>query len=353
MGIPAGTTSYLICTVAASKIAGAMANFPHQVDLSSALASDLTFKSAMTTAANIAVYDVTSDVVRPRIVMLDLTNNKLLISFDAPTSTSADRVYYICVGSGISQSDSATAFSNSGFVARWGLNNFANDATTPDTVNGYTGTKTSPATLGVVGKLGNCAQMTGGNGGFNCGDVTQLNNVTTFSLETLINTTSVTTQGFLYRKFLDSTHLIDSYIATNGRLYVRIFNGSSANGYVGAGVITIGNWFHIMVVGNLGQPTDATRLKVFVNGNQQTLTFTGTIPSNTGNLTTSPFMIGDTSTSSSFLGKEDEMGIISSAVSTTFITTRYNMFFDSGFWTIKSTGGVFIPSLSFAYANHF
>jgi hypothetical protein len=247
-----------------------------------------------------------------------------------------DAVFYVCVGAGFSQVNSSTALSLSGYTNYWGLNNVANDATTPDDVGGMTGTKTSPATLAATGKHGKCAQMTGGNGGFNNGDIAAFNSVTQFTIELMLNTTSTSTQSFVFRKYLDATHLIDCYIASTGRLYIRVFNGAASNAYVSSGVIVAGNWHHVVFSINLSLATDVLKVKVFVDGVQRTLTFATAFPTVTANLAGVQHYLGDTATSASFLGKQDSYGIMSTAATAAFVQTRYNMFFDSGFWAVTT-----------------
>jgi hypothetical protein len=72
--------------------------------------------------------------------------------------------------------------------------------------------------------------------------------------------------------------------ATSGvdDLFVRISTGAAqAYGYTTGNYITANNWHHVAMVFDGTQATNATRLKIYIDGNQQALTFSGTIPATT------------------------------------------------------------------------
>lgn len=65
---------------------------------------------------------------------------------------------------------------------------------------------------------------------------------------------------------------------TDNRMYFVICNGSNTNGN-GNTLQNITGWNHWAMVFDGAQSTNATRLRGYLNGSQQTLTFSGNIPS--------------------------------------------------------------------------
>lgn len=317
MAFPTEAQDWVKITINKTKVGASFANFPYMLDLSAHLSGNVKFKSFIATSANIAVYCPTSDSIRPRIVTLDLSTNYLLVTFDAATSTSVDAVFYICVGSGFSQTDSSTALSLSGYTGYWGLNNKSNDATTPDSVGGLTLTRAFSASLSHAGKFGNCALLPNvngsayssatGNGGIGSGDAT---------IEFMIKHITFNATGGIT---FDSKFMIMFYVGL-----IDVYqNGIYSLRYTAN--LNPGEWYHVMVTrpGAIGE-----KPVLYINGAPIT---TASLNYATGLGTTFTIGRGSNQQLNAYL---DEVSVIPSLKPSTFITTRYNMFFDNGFWAV-------------------
>ncbi len=79
-----------------------------------------------------------------------------------------------------------------------------------------------------------------------------------------------------------NTQFIFREVSSSGDIICFIATGTSddasKNGVTATGVITTGSWQHVAFVFDGTQTGNANRLKVYVNGISQALTFSGTIP---------------------------------------------------------------------------
>jgi hypothetical protein len=333
MNLPAGTERYLPITIDATKVTSAMSNFPYQINLSAKLAADAAFKACITTGANIAVWDPSLEMKRPRIVDLDLTNNKLFLAFDGYTSTSGNRAYYVCVGAAISESDSAQAFSNSGYGNRWGFNEFVDGNTAVDSVSGNDGTVSASATLGNSGKFGNSAYFADVNSTIEYSSIV-LSGKASFTIELILR--PYFTGNILYQ-YKDGNNMVFlSRNASNLPLF-GVYGGAGTTGYATGNVaMSDDDWCHLVVVYDGTQANNADRARIYTNKTLNTLTVAGTFPATAPTFTTEKLYSGRTG-GNSFVGNLDEKGIVTSAVSAGFVSTRYDQFYTSGFWTIGSS----------------
>ena len=162
-----------------------------------------------------------------------------------------------------------------------------------------------------------------------CGNVTALNNVSQVTIETWVNLTQLKNWGAFFTKENGNSNRIGFYEENydhSGKtgLMVFICNGANTYGTV-ADVVWIGQWFHIAMVFDGTQAGNANRLKLYINGVLQTLTFTGTIPATTPNIT-SPVILGNENTNKSepFQGNLDDMRIWTTARTQTQIQQSMN-----------------------------
>jgi hypothetical protein len=272
--------------------------------------------------------------------VLDLTENFLLISFDSSTSTTGAKTYYVCVGSGISDSDSPLALSNSGYTNRWGLDEDTGATTVYDPVGSNNGTGSS-SYLGADGNFGKCIYYSNYNIStrINCGDVSVFNSASEFTVEFMIKLldTETTDGGYVVIKRQSSSS--GFFVYYHGYdLSVFIMNGGSTEGNIDESNFTMDQWNHVGIVYDGSQSTNADRLKMYVDGSPKTVSFTGTIPSSLSDLSSYPFAIGDdpNSTYKVFRGSLDEVGIMSSLASQNFLEMRSNQFLEPSFWSIGS-----------------
>lgn len=188
----------------------------------------------------------------------------------------------------------------------------------------YTGTLTnmsSPATSTSgwtnSGKFGKALLFDGTNDRVDYGDMTVLEGLNQATWSIWVNPTSLaTSQGIAVKANNAATGqswaiMTDS--STSSAVRVRIATGDSDQSTYGvtpSGALTNGKWTHIMVVFDGTGSGNSDRLKVYINGQPQTLSFTGTIPS-TLNATTSIMRVSGWSDAggSYFNGAMDEYKI--------------------------------------------
>jgi hypothetical protein len=122
-------------------------------------------------------------------------------------------------------------------------------------------------------------------------------NVSQFTYSTFIKITSSATLGTLF-SFGDSVNYANDvmffYYSGNSTLNFQVNNGGDGAGYF---AYSIGSWSNISVVYDGTQSTNATRLKVYLNGIQQTLSFDYTVPATTSSANFTGAAIGIYSTS--------------------------------------------------------
>jgi len=167
-----------------------------------------------------------------------------------------------------------------------------------------------------------------------CGNLAGvLENVSTYTIEARIKFNSFSQWStVLCKRTSDPARdvVIQCYSVT-GQIGIAV---SSGYGYT-SGTLNTGQWYHLAVVYDGSNTVDSTRLKLFIDGIQQTLTFLGTVPSLTPGVPGSRFCLGaeysgttpiNTSTTMSvpFSGTMDEVRIWSSALSSSSIVAGMN-----------------------------
>ena len=121
-----------------------------------------------------------------------------------------------------------------------------------------------------------------------CGDITSLNSASAFSMSVWIKSDNTNSLDYLCNKASSGSNRIHMSIAYN-ILYFNVTNGSASYGTV---AFTSTDWNHISLVFNGSGTGNSNRLKAYINGEEQSLTYSGTIPSTTGNLSGTAFQIG-------------------------------------------------------------
>ncbi|MBI9035069.1 MAG: LruC domain-containing protein [Bacteroidales bacterium] len=161
----------------------------------------------------------------------------------------------------------------------------------------------------------------------NLGDITQLNNASTFTIEGWANQTTNTDNERIFHKYSDGDNDI-SIAPYGGSFIIEIGNGSNSYGEWAAysATVTSGTWFHWAVVYDGSGVTDADKLKLYINGNTTpiVLAFTGTIPATTSAALASDDATLSPSSADFFGGYMDEVRVWSDVRTPTEINTNYN-----------------------------
>jgi len=156
------------------------------------------------------------------------------------------------------------------------------------------------------------------------GDISELNNVSAFTIEGWAYQADNTENGLIMYKWIDDNNDIDIY-AAYGEIYIEFGNGSNSyarwSNY--STTITSGTWFHWAIVFDGSAGTNAGRLKLYINGNATpvTLTFTGTIPATTPDLSGYNAILG--ASTWGLRGYEEEVRIWSVARTGVQIASNY------------------------------
>ena len=158
-----------------------------------------------------------------------------------------------------------------------------------------------------------------------CGQISALSSASSFTLSGWFNQTTIDQRRVMFGTYLSSSNLIACYTWNDGKMYIDLRNGSTTYGQFDySTVVTAGEWFHLAMVFDGSGVDNASKLKLYVNGSLQTLSYNGTLPTST-NATQADFIIG---TSQGFvyewLGNIDEVSIYSSALNSTQVNELYN-----------------------------
>jgi hypothetical protein len=171
----------------------------------------------------------------------------------------------------------------------WPLNNSSNPAVaTPGLTTTNTGTVTNGtyvtggwATNASACPVGQNALSISASATISAG-VSELNGASKFTIESWTKFTNGADWATVFGKIASTTNRTAIQTLANGSVYVLLGNGANTYGYTAAGTITTGQWYHVAVVFDGTQTTNANRLKLYINGVQKALTFSGTIPATTG-----------------------------------------------------------------------
>lgn len=127
----------------------------------------------------------------------------------------------------------------------------------------------------------------GNSGGFSCGDIQSLDSAQQFTWEAWVNIRSWQNWTGIFK---DNGKTVLELGDVPGNLYCIIRNPGNTYGYA-TNVLPLNTWTHVAMVFDGTAASNAARLKLYINGVQKTLTFSGTIPAYTENNNT-PLMIG-------------------------------------------------------------
>jgi hypothetical protein len=148
------------------------------------------------------------------------------------------------------------------------------------------------------------------------GSLSNLQNATEFSVSSWFKTPLAAVQGvWVWQDGADGW--LELNCSADGSMVANVTRFSSATyGIAAAGTLTSDTWYNATVIFNGGGATNADRLKLYVNGNPITLTFIGTIPTQTGTMLSSGLHIGERFTGQNYFnGNIDEVSIFDSAIS--------------------------------------
>ena len=191
---------------------------------------------------------------------------------------------------------------------------------TDSTSNGYNGTSVGSMTTSdqVSGRVNGSLEFDGSNDYINTGRITEVESVTKASVSMWAK--RATSGSSVAATKENGTTALGVQVYTDGRIY---FLSTSASSY---GYLSNSDteWHHLTLVFDGSLSGNENKLKGFVDGVQQTLTFSGTVPTSTTS-DTSNFLIGRIAESGSnySTGRADEVRIAATDRSADYVKADY------------------------------
>lgn len=130
-------------------------------------------------------------------------------------------------------------------------------------------------------------ELDGIAGGLSCGDIDALDSAQIFTFEAWVNIRNWQNWTGIFK---DNGKVVLETGDSPGALYCIIRNPLNTYGFA-TNVLPLNTWTHVAMVFDGTRPSNAQRLRLYINGVQRTLTFSGTIPSRTEQNNT-PLKIG-------------------------------------------------------------
>jgi hypothetical protein len=149
------------------------------------------------------------------------------------------------------------------------------------------------------------------------GSLSNLQNATEYSISSWFKSPLNKIQNVIYSWSDGADGYLQLLLVDDGSFYVSNYRTSIAYGQSASGVVSADTWYNATVVFNGSGATNSDRLKLYINGSLITLTYTGTIPTQTGTMLSKTMWLG-ASNSFNFWGFEgniDEVSIFDSAIS--------------------------------------
>lgn len=195
---------------------------------------------------------------------------------------------------------------------------------------GNNGTLTSGPTK-TIGKLGQGLSFDGSDDYVTIPDSSALSSTASLTVSLWVKVTGTVTGNLrgLAIKSASAQRSWGIFTTTTGgvRFYIASssLDGGSNFGESSGGSIVQNEWAHVVAVFDGSGVSDATRAKVYINGIQQSMTFTGTIAASLAD-TTAPVELGQVAYAHSMLpGLLDEVRIYNSALTASEVQTLYNL----------------------------
>jgi hypothetical protein len=225
----------------------------------------------------------------------------------------------------------------SGLVGYWKLDE-ASWAGTADEVLDYSGNanhgvRGGNATTATGGKFKKAGTFDGTTDYVNVGEMAAVKNQSGLTISAWVNPTTFSNWSGLVAQrnsTSDYTPAIELLSGApdyggNTALFARVNTATDSYGYTSAGALSAGSWQYVTMVFDGSGATNSDRLKIYVDGQNKTLTFSGTIPATTnspaGNLNIGA--IDYSSYAYVFDGLIDDVAVYNRAITQTEVTNIY------------------------------
>jgi len=147
------------------------------------------------------------------------------------------------------------------------------------------------------------------------GTISHLQNTTEYSISSWFKTPLTVLNQAIYAWFDGADGYLQLLLVSDGSFIVYNYRTSTAYGLTATGIVSADTWYNALVVFDGSGATNSDRLKLYINGVLITLTFTGTIPTQTGTMLIQGMQIGSQQGALLFEGNIDEVSIFDSAIS--------------------------------------
>ena len=135
------------------------------------------------------------------------------------------------------------------------------------------------------GKYGGALEFDSGDESVNLGDITGLNSASEFTISFWMNQDVISQYEIIFMKYKAIQENIAIHTHTDGNMYFRIETPFGAYGTFNyTAVMNAGEWHHIAGVFDGSLSGDANRMKLYVDGVLQTLSFQGSVRTATADL---------------------------------------------------------------------
>jgi hypothetical protein len=178
------------------------------------------------------------------------------------------------------------------------------------------------------GRFGRAMDFDGTNDSIDVGDINATDNASSFTVSAWINPRSLATSKSIVSKYYGGEDSWVFGISDFGANDLYFGTGNLwASGGTNSGILQEGTWQQVVAVFDGKQPTDDTRLRIYVNGVEQVLTFVNQPLPNVTGANSRPVRIGSDSDMGSccfFNGSIDDVQIYSRPISPEEVNASYN-----------------------------
>jgi hypothetical protein len=156
-----------------------------------------------------------------------------------------------------------------------------------------------------------------------CGNIAELSNATAFTISGWYKQTTLDVISYMFGSYIDANNRLIAYTWSNGLMTFQI-EKSGANFYARfdySTVVTAGQWFNFSVIYDGGGATNADKVKIYIDGVSQTLSFIGAFPTSapTGTNVTTIGKVSDAA--QTWNGSIDEVCLLDRVATPTEIVT--------------------------------
>ena len=156
-----------------------------------------------------------------------------------------------------------------------------------------------------------------------CGNITELSGASSFTISGWYKQSTLDVVNYMFGSYIDASNRVLIYTWSNGLMNFQ-FNKLGAAYYARfdySTVVTAGQWFHFSVIYDGGGATNANKVKIYIDGVSQTLSFIGAFPTSApiGTNTTTIGKVSDAA--QTWNGSIDEVCLLDRVVTPTEIVT--------------------------------